>query len=125
MRVAAHRLITTSVSSCLPIGNAGGATGHTLSVHQGTLLVSCPRPFQRREGAFAYPERRSAIGGAKCIADTRDSGRQGATPPSCVRLVLSALVLAAERISASDLAVLGVALLKGRRGRSELAANPL
>jgi hypothetical protein len=31
----------------------------------------------------------------------RDSGRQTATPPSCGRLLLSALVLAAERIAAS------------------------
>jgi hypothetical protein len=40
--------------------------------------------------------------------DPRDSGRQGATTPSCRRLVLSALVLAAERISASDLQSSGV-----------------
>jgi hypothetical protein len=53
MRVVAHRLITTFLTSGLPIGNAGAATGDTLSMHQGPLLVSCPRPFQRREGAFA------------------------------------------------------------------------
>jgi hypothetical protein len=35
------------------------------------------------------------------VLEPRDSGRQAATPPSCGRLVLSALVLAAERIAAS------------------------
>jgi hypothetical protein len=39
-----------------PISHAGGATGDTLCALQGALLVSCPRPFQRREGAFACPE---------------------------------------------------------------------
>jgi hypothetical protein len=50
----------------------------------------------------------AGAGGPVAPLPARDSGRQGATPPSCGRLVLSALVLAAERISASDLAVLGV-----------------
>jgi len=40
----------------LPISHAGGATGDTLCAHQGALLVSCFRQFQRREGAFACPE---------------------------------------------------------------------
>jgi hypothetical protein len=53
MRAVAHRLITTFVTSGRPIGNADAATRDTLSMHQATLLVSCPRPFQRREGAFA------------------------------------------------------------------------
>ncbi len=49
----AHRAITTFVTFGLPTSNAGIGTADTLGVHQGTLLVSCPRPFQRREGAFA------------------------------------------------------------------------
>jgi hypothetical protein len=40
----------------LAISDAGGATGDTLCAYQGALLVSCPRPFQRRARAFACPE---------------------------------------------------------------------
>ena len=53
-----------------------------------------PRDGQRGE----YRRTRRARG---CTLLARDSGRQTATPPSCGRLVLSALVLAAERIAAS------------------------
>jgi hypothetical protein len=40
----------------LPISHAGGATADTLCGRHEDLLVSCPRPFQRREGALACPE---------------------------------------------------------------------
>ncbi len=39
------------------------------------LLVSCPGPLQRREGAFACLEPQTWIGGAKCIAHSRESTR--------------------------------------------------
>jgi hypothetical protein len=40
----------------LPTSHAGGATGDALCARQGALLVSCPGPLQRREGAFACAE---------------------------------------------------------------------
>jgi hypothetical protein len=65
----------------LPISHAGGATGDTLYARQGALLVSCPRPFQRHEGAFACPEPYRRIGGAECIPHSRESMRHGVAPP--------------------------------------------
>jgi len=50
----------------------------------------------------------------RALLRSRDSGRQTATPPSCGRLVLSALVLAAERIAASG---------PGRRPRGPFVAG--